>query len=220
MFFPMIPQNPVQFQFQQSSPPRRSSSRNLSAARQLIGRHVKVNRGGPDSLEGVLLAVNGSVLVLNAKGTIVYVNGNHVKSITEGKSGGKSGGASGQGRRSMGSDGAGAAIINASTINGVLSAMHQRFIQINSGGPEKLEGFLAQINSDFILIIVGREFVRVPIFHIKTVNLSNKSGSNKSNRKSGGGSSGNRQSSGAQNRSSSGRRNRTSGSRRNRNRGR
>jgi spore coat protein B len=221
MFF-MAPQQrhfPIQYQFQPQQ--NRSSSRNLGPARQLIGRQVKINRGGPDSVEGVLVAVNGDVLVLKSKGTIIYVNGAHVKSITEGKSQGKSGQGSG-GR----SEGAGDAIINASTITGVLSRMRQQFVQINRGGPEKLEGFLADLGDDFILLIVGREFVRVPIFHIKTVNFSGQSSDNNNrqnqnrSQSSGSGHSGgrNRTSGGRQNRTSGGRQNRTSGGNRNRSR--
>ncbi|WP_276352762.1 DUF6897 domain-containing protein [Cohnella caldifontis] len=239
MFFMAPQQAPIQYQFQPQR--QHSSSGNLGPARQLIGRHVKINRGGPDSVEGVLLAVNGEVLVLKSNGTIIYVNGTHVKSITEGKSQGRSGGGSGgRSGQGSGSGGISAAIINASTINGVLARMRQQFIQVNRGGPEKLEGFLANMGDDFILLIVGREFVRVPIFHIKTVNFSGKSGGNKNNNKnnnqsnrnqSSGGrqsgaqsSNGNRTSGGRQNRTSGGKKNRTSGGRNNtsgnRNRGR
>jgi len=156
----------------------RGADNNLGLAKQLVGRNVKINRSGPDMIEGRLAAVNGEVLVIRSGKTVVYVNGTHVKSITEGTSKGHSGrtGHASIGRSGQDYGKSGAGYITASTIKGVLDNMHQKFIQINSGGPEKLEGFLAETRNDFILLIVGRENVRVPIFHIKTVNLSGKSG--------------------------------------------
>jgi spore coat protein B len=156
---------------------------NVYQAMQLVGQQVKVNRGGPDSVEGNLLAIPGDFLVIAAKDVIVYVNGSHVKSITEGSSGGKSRGKSGNNTtgRSRSQQ-----FITASSFNSLLSRMRHQFIQINRGGPEKVEGFLAETNSNFLLLIVKRELVRIPIFHIKTVNISekNQSGGNKNNNNS------------------------------------
>ncbi len=154
-----------------------AANHNLGLAKQLVGRHVKINRGGPDKVDGWLAAVNGEVLVIQSGKTIVYVNGKHVKSITEGTSKGRGGrtGHASKGHSGQDHGKSGAGYISASTIKGVLDKMHQKFIQINRGGPEKLEGFLADTHKDFILLIVGREHVRIPIFHIKTVNLSGKS---------------------------------------------
>ena len=182
----------------------------------LVGCNVKINRGGPDSVQGRLLAVNGEVLVLSSMGTNIYVNGRHVKSITEMGSTGRSGHGGSRGaqgshgakgshgaRGSLGRSGQAVTYITASTSNGVLSQMHQQFVKINSGGPEMLEGFLADINDDFILLIVGREFVRIPIYHIKTVSASG-TRSNKSNKGGNKSSSGGNRSHSGGNRSHSG----------------
>lgn len=174
-----------------------SGQNSLGQARQLIGRRVRINRGGPDSIEGILLAVNGDVLVLSSRGIIVYVNGRHVKSITEGTSGGRSRGKSGgsQGGRhssSVGRSGMGRSsmgFIQASSFASLLSRLRQQFIQINRSGPERIEGFLAETGNDFILLVVGRELVRVPVFHIKTVNISTGSRGNESGSGNSGGNS-------------------------------
>jgi len=179
-------------------------------AEHLIGHDIRVNRGGPDSVTGVLLAIPGDFLVVLSDNTIVFVNGAHVKSITEGmRSGGNSGGKSGSqtsGRRVHKS------FISAPTFQRLLSRLRHKHIQINRGGPEKLDGFLAEVSTDNVLMIVDRELVRIPIFHIKTVSVSrknnknnnsnnksnnqNKSGGNKSNNKSGGNKSGSKKSGG------------------------
>lgn len=150
---------------------------NVYQAMQLVGRQVKINRGGPDSVTGTLIAIPGDYLVIATKTGIVYVNGSHVKSITEGgSSGGKSKG------NTSGRTG-GIPYIAAPNFNALLARLRHQFIQINRGGPEKVEGFLVESNSNFLLLVVKREQVRIPIYHIKTVNVSerNQSGGNKNN---------------------------------------
>jgi hypothetical protein len=179
------------YQMQHGGYHSRSSSAKSQAkqAVNLIGRHVKINRGGPDVVEGLLIAVPSDYLVLASAEGIVYVNGGHVKSITEGSK---------SIRRSRSHR-----YIAASSFKSLLNKLSHQFIQINRGGPEKVEGFLAEISSQFLLVIAGREFVRVPIFHIKTVNVTthghksgksggNKSGGHKSGNKSGEHKSGNK----------------------------
>lgn len=143
----------------------------IQRAANLIGRQVKINRGGPDMVEGRLLAVPADYLVVGTNQGVVYVNAAHVKSITENLQSGSGG------SRSRSSS-----FITASSFNSLLSRLRHQFIQINRGGPEKIDGFLAEINSDSLLVVVNREVVRIPIFHIKTVNVSgrgrNSGGSN------------------------------------------
>ncbi len=146
---------------------------NAAAAQQahylhsLIGRNVKINRGGPDALTGRLLAVRSNYLVLQTRNGIVYINAEHVKSITEA--------AGGTGGRT-------AMYIMADSFNGVLRQLRQQFVQINQGGPEKVEGFVAEVSHDTLLLVSNKEAIRIPLFHIRSVSLAqqkgNKSGGN------------------------------------------
>ncbi|BBI32579.1 hypothetical protein [Cohnella abietis] len=150
-------------------------------ANHLIGQQVRINRGGPDSVLGVLIAIPGNFLVVLSENVIVYVNGTHVKSITEGgNDGGKSGGNS-SGNRTRGS--AHRSFISAPNFQSLLNRLRHKHIQINRGGPEKLDGFLAEISKDNVLLIVDRELVRIPVFHIKNVSLSGKNQNNKNDNK-------------------------------------
>lgn len=159
-----------------------TQSQLVQKATHLVGYRVKVNRGGPDMVEGTLLAIPSDYLVLNTNDGIIYVNGAHVKSITEiSKSGGAGSRSSSRGARSF---------ISASSFNSLLSRLRHQFIQINRGGPEKIDGFLAEITSGFLLVVVNRELVRIPLFHIKTVNVSGKNNQSSGEQKSGGSSSG------------------------------
>jgi spore coat protein B len=171
MFFGF--QNPMQNQ----QNPVQNQQNVAPQASHLIGRQVRINRGGPDSVQGILIAIPSDYLVILSDNIIVYVNGTHVKSITEGQTGGKSGGRSGgsKGRSGVKS------FIRASSFQSLLSKLRHKHVQINRGGPEKLDGFLAEISSDNVLLIVDRELVRIPTFHIKNVSTSTKNNNNNNN---------------------------------------
>ncbi|XID93648.1 hypothetical protein ACF3MZ_03700 [Paenibacillaceae bacterium WGS1546] len=155
---------------------------NVLHANHLIGHSIRVNRGGHDSVEGILLAIPGDYLVLSSDNAICYVNGAHVKSITEGSKNGSGG------SRSSGSGGSRSrrvhrSFITAPNFNSLLSHFKHKHVQINRGGPEKLDGFLAETSADNVLLIVDRELVRIPTFHIKNVCASTKNQNNKNNNK-------------------------------------
>ncbi|SFJ02171.1 spore coat protein B [Paenibacillus sp. UNC496MF] len=184
-----------------------------------VGMNVRINRGGPESLEGKLLGVQTGYLVLKATGGLVYVNTSHVKSVTDlpGSSKGS--------RGSQGSRGGSRPYIMAGSFVGVLRALRQKFVQINWGGPEKIEGFIADVGNNALLLVVGPELVQIPLYHIKTVktagiyasrgsqgskgNNNNNNNNNKSGKNNNSSSGGNRNSSsgGANNRNASSRSN-------------
>jgi spore coat protein B len=134
--------------------------------RGLVGREVKVNRGGPDSVQGTLMDVRWDYMAVSCKEGIVYVNESHVKSITDtGRSGGV--------RGPMGNP------IPSNTFLGVMQALRFRQVQINRGGPEKVEGILADANqSQLILTLKNQEIIRIPLQHVKSVSLVRGSSNN------------------------------------------
>ncbi|MGQ8870690.1 DUF6897 domain-containing protein [Paenibacillus sp. TSA_86.1] len=147
-------------------------SMNGHGMRGLVGREVKINRGGPDAMQGTLMDVRWDYMAVDCKEGIVYVSDSHVKSITDT---GRSGGA----RGSMGNP------IPANTFLGVMQALRFRPVQINRGGPEKVEGILADANQNqLILTLKNQEIIRIPLQHVKSVSLvrgssnNNNSGSN------------------------------------------
>ena len=93
-------------------------SMNGQGMRGLVGREVKINRGGPDSIQGTLMDVRWDYMAVSCKEGMVYVNDAHVKSITDT---GRSGGARGP----MGNP------IPANTFLGVMQALRFRPVQIN-----------------------------------------------------------------------------------------
>ena len=78
----------------------------------------------------------------------------------------------------------------------VLEKLKYRWVKINRGGPETLEGVLNEANDDFVTIISNEEIIRIATFHIRNISYGvkiektkseesesnkNKDGSNKTN---------------------------------------
>lgn len=145
-------------------------SMNGQGMRGLLGREIKINRGGPDSVTGTLMDVRWDYMAMSCKEGIVYVNETHVKSITDtGRSGGNRAAAMGN-------------PIPSNTFLGVMQALRFRRVQINRGGPEKVEGILADANQNqLILALKNQEIVRIPLQHVKSVSIVRGSNNNNSN---------------------------------------
>ncbi|KRE33237.1 DUF6897 domain-containing protein [Paenibacillus sp. Soil522] len=156
--------------------PRSSGVRDHNFLQSLIGKNVKINRGGPDSLQGKLLAVKSDFLVLSTNEGVVYVASSHVKSITE--MGGNKSDGNKTGRRDP-------VFVDANNFAGVIRSFNQQFVQINWGGPEKVEGFIAQVGNSSILLVSGKEAMQIQNDHIKTIKAAsnNKTGGNKNENK-------------------------------------
>ncbi|WP_248929159.1 hypothetical protein [Paenibacillus hamazuiensis] len=142
-----------------------------------IGRGIRVNRSGPDSIEGKLLYVHHDYLVMQTNQGVVYVNGRHVKSFSEANASGSYSGS--------------ARYVRAYNFNDLFLRLRHQHVCIN-GGPEKVEGFILEAMDDNIVVLVNKQMVRIPVFHIKHVTVlstnSSKgsgSGGNKNNSKSG-----------------------------------
>lgn len=149
----------------------------------LIGKEVKINRGGPDTVLGKLLAVQSDYLILHCSDGAVYVQNSHVKSITENRE-----------NKSSTYDEA-PRYHEGDSFHDILENLKHRFVQINGGGPEKLEGFIVDVTSTHLLLVVKQEVIRVPIFHIRSICVKEKNksqGSSSGGHRSGGNKSGQR----------------------------
>ena len=138
----------------------------------LIGTEVKINRGGPDSIVGRLLSVHHDYLAIQMKdGTIVYIQLQHIKSISSTNSNVS------RGNKSNRSNRAPQRFEHAYTFEGLLGQLRYTNVQINRGGPEKVEGLVVHSGDNILLLVVNNEIIRIPIFHIKSINALNKNNS-------------------------------------------
>jgi spore coat protein B len=128
----------------------------------LLNKVVKIDRGGPESSIGLLLgAEDDHITVLTEKDGIVYYKNDHIKSITHATKDGME-------FRILALP-EGFDYIQGATFKAILESLKYQWIQINRGGPEKLEGVLDEINDDYITVILNNEVIRVVMFHIRNV---------------------------------------------------
>jgi spore coat protein B len=51
----------------------------------------------------------------------------------------------------------------------LLESLKLKWVKINRGGPEKVEGVITEVNKDFVVLIDNQEIVRLSMFHIKNI---------------------------------------------------
>ena len=127
----------------------------------LIDKEVKVDRGGPESRVGKLLAVQDDhFTLLGAEDGIIYYNTQHIKSLTI---------------NTKNQSQLGIKVpkdfeyIKADDFKGVLGKLALRWVKINRGGPETLEGVMDYVDDDYITIVSNEEIVRISLFHIRNI---------------------------------------------------
>jgi spore coat protein B len=126
-----------------------------------VGKTIKVDRGGPESRSGRLLAVLDDFFVLLTESDgVVYYKTNHIRSITE------------SAKDDMKFDLKVPKKLDfksAETFVKLLESIRFQWVRINRGGPESFEGVLSEVNKHFASLIVKEEVVRVSMKHIRNV---------------------------------------------------
>lgn len=134
---------------------------NKEAMMQYVGKIIRVDRGGPESRIGKLLAVHDDYFILlTKKDGVVYYKTNHIRSVTE----------SSKDLMKLG--------INvpknfeyksAENFVKLLESIKYQWIRINRGGHEALEGVLNDVTKDIASLIVKEEVVRFSMKHIRNI---------------------------------------------------
>ncbi|MCA1060919.1 hypothetical protein LCL96_18545 [Rossellomorea aquimaris] len=125
----------------------------------LVGKMVKVNRGGPESRTGkVLYGGDDHFALLTEKEGVVYFNSSHVKSITQDLQSNVEEAS----EESM-------EFLKEDTLGALFTSLRNQQVIINRGGPEKLEGFLDNVNDDYVTLVLQDEVVRLATFHVKSI---------------------------------------------------
>ncbi|GAB7386672.1 hypothetical protein BSNK01_05080 [Bacillaceae bacterium] len=131
----------------------------------LLGRNVRINRGGPDSRHGRLIAVKSDYLVLQVREEgILYYRTNQIKSITvdtqedsylERKD------SEVQGR-----------YVNVERFDELLKRMNHHWVQVNRGGHECIRGVLLHEGEDDVSVIINNEIVKINPTHIRNISFA------------------------------------------------
>ncbi|WP_066363149.1 hypothetical protein, partial [Neobacillus drentensis] len=154
-----------------------------------IGKVIKVDRGGPESKIGMLMDASDDLMVLLTEDDgLVYYNMKHIKSFTDN--------IKGQMKLNIQVP-KDFKFIKAANFKELLDSLKLKWIKINRGGPEKLEGVLTEVENDSVFLINNQEIIRISLLHIRSIsyglivekakeeksNDSNKNKNNKTNSK-------------------------------------
>ncbi|MCJ8006418.1 hypothetical protein ACFFF5_03170 [Lederbergia wuyishanensis] len=132
---------------------------NMEMMLTLVGKSIKIGRGGAESRIGQLMTVaDDHVALLTQDEGIVYYNTQHIKSLTENAK------TESTSNIAVSED---YEFIQARDMNSVLGNLKYHWIKINRGGPESIEGVLDEVNGDYLTIISNEEIIRVSMFHIR-----------------------------------------------------
>jgi spore coat protein B len=134
----------------------------LAILSSLVGKIVRIDRGGPESRVGRLLAVKPDHLVIYCEGEgIVYYKNDHIKSISIDER---------ENIKRLNQENMFIPpFLDFDDFTTVLKNMTYRWVQINRGGPERLEGVLTDANDERILLVVKDEIVSVFNFHVRNI---------------------------------------------------
>lgn len=135
----------------------------MSRLASMAGKTVRIDRGGPESRTGQVLAVQQDYLVLaNEQEGVIYYKTDHIKSLSID--------AKDYSDLTPPAEGfAVPAYIQADSFTNVLETMKHRWVKINRGGPQSVEGLLTEIFDDYLLLTNNNELVSVFNFHIRSI---------------------------------------------------
>jgi len=132
----------------------------------LVGKQVRLGRGGPDERRGSLEGVMEDYLVLLTQDGRVHYPLHHLKSVTE---------VTGGNDTQEGSDGFTEDPLETlpRQFNDLMHSFLGQKIQVYDHGPESAAGFVFEVGDNFVKLVTGPdEMVHYPFFHIRSVRIS------------------------------------------------
>ncbi|MEC1664744.1 spore coat protein CotH [Bacillus halotolerans] len=133
---------------------------------QLMNQSVQLNQGGPESKKGSLVWLGDDYAALNtSEDGVVYFNIHHIKSISKHES-------------ALNKEGHTPSVLEADNLNEVFKSLTHKWVSINRGGPEAIEGILVDNADGHYTLVKNQEVLRIYPFHIKSISLGPKGSNN------------------------------------------
>ncbi|MEB2265988.1 spore coat protein [Priestia megaterium] len=137
-------------------------------------KQVQINQGGPEKKLGKILDVLGSfesayVVLLTEDDGVVYINVEHIKSVSEVVN--KNTPVVPQNPLLVEET---PEYIKAKSFNELFEEFSHRWVAINGGGPEAVEGVLVQSRNGNFTLVQNNQVLRLQPRHVKTIALGSK----------------------------------------------
>lgn len=131
-----------------------------------VGKLIQVERGGPDKIKGKLLGIKGDHLAVETENGVVYVHTPHVKTISEPIVVEKQA----ENAEPAAVPAAPPVVLEADDFTSLIGQMEHKYVKINQGGPNALEGVVLLQREGVVTIVHKmKDYVHYPIYHIKTI---------------------------------------------------
>ncbi|MFU7498744.1 spore coat protein CotB [Bacillus subtilis] len=138
----------------------------------LINQSVQFNQGGPESKKGRLVWLGDDYAALNTnEDGVVYFNIHHIKSISKHEPDLKI------------VEQTPVGVLEADDLSEVFKSLTHKWVSINRGGPEAIEGILVDNADGHYTIVKNQEVLRIYPFHIKSISLGPKGSYKKKDQK-------------------------------------
>ena len=129
--------------------------------KELEGKIVRIDRGGPESRTGKLLSVNSDYFtLLTEKEGIIFYQAHHIKSLTQNVKQGLEFGSDFEDKYQLRAP---------QDFRCVLASLKNYWVKVNRGGPESIEGVLSEVLPECIILVANEEVIRISIFHIRSI---------------------------------------------------
>ncbi|QJC97945.1 Spore coat protein CotB [Bacillus mojavensis] len=138
---------------------------------QLMNQSVQLNQGGPESKKGSLVWLGDDFAALDTnEDGVVYFNIHHIKSISKHED-------------AVNKEGHTPGVLEADHLNEVFKSLTHKWVSINRGGPEAIEGILVDNADGHYTLVKNQEVLRIYPFHIKSISLGPKGSYKKGDQK-------------------------------------
>ncbi|MGJ7921602.1 spore coat protein [Neobacillus sp. LXY-4] len=138
----------------------------------LLKETIQINQGGPESKYGTLLGVsNDFIAIYTEDDGIVYFNVNHVKSVSkyQDNNNNQNSQQNNQNVQNIVTQQVYPEIIEAKDFQNVFQHLAHKWVSINRGGPEAMEGVLVENVGGHYTLVSNQEVLRIHPYHIKSI---------------------------------------------------
>jgi spore coat protein B len=143
----------------------------------LKSKYVQINQGGPEKKAGQLLDVLGSsesayLVLLSEDDGVVYINVEHVKSISEYQNDNDNNNNNNNNKNQMNNQFATnqePTYMKSKNFNNLFTHLSHKWVSINGGGPEAVEGVLVQSRNGTFTLVQDNQVLRLQPRHVKTI---------------------------------------------------
>lgn len=124
-------------------------------------KNVQIDRGGPESLTGTLLGISDNFLTLQSENNgDVHYQIRHIKSVSV--------------EKGEVAENPTPYVAPAENFSSLLNSFQHSWVTINRGGPESVEGVLAEMTNSYVTLIHHEKVFRLTEYHIRNISQGSK----------------------------------------------